>query len=127
MLEIIDCIVIINTLRFLLSVCVSVTDVGMAVTGLRFVCKIITCVSALTFAELEMATSRDIKNCCKAAAAAGLTLCVAGYAKDAIVGAYHHTSDGQEHKIIGRARLERDTIFHLPVTACREQGSHCHD
>ena len=55
------------------------------------------------------------------------TLCVAGYAKDAIVGAYHRTSDGQEHKIIGRARLERDTIFHLRVTACREQGSHCHD
>ena len=29
------------------------------------------------------------------------TLCVASYAKDAIVGAYHRTSDGQEHKIIG--------------------------
>ena len=55
------------------------------------------------------------------------TLCVAGYAKDAIVGAYHPTSDGQDHKIIGRAGLERDTIFHLRVTACREQGSHCHD
>ena len=54
------------------------------------------------------------------------TLCVAGYAKDAIVGACHHTSDGQEHKIIWRAGLERDTIFHLRVTACREQGSHCH-
>ena len=55
------------------------------------------------------------------------TLCVAGYAKDAIVGAYHRTSDGQDHKIIGRVGLERDTIFHLRVTACREQGSHCHD
>ena len=55
------------------------------------------------------------------------TLCVAGYAKDAIVGAYHRTSDGQEHKIIWCAELERDTIFHLRVTACREQGSHCHD
>ena len=40
-------------------------------------------------------------------------LCVAGYAKDAIVGAYHRTSDGQEHKIIWRAGLERDTIFQL--------------
>ena len=39
------------------------------------------------------------------------TLCVAGYAKDAIVGAYHRTSDGQDHKIIGRAGLERDMIF----------------
>ena len=27
------------------------------------------------------------------------TLCVAGYAKVAIVGAYHRTSDGQEHKL----------------------------
>ena len=55
------------------------------------------------------------------------TLCGAGYAKDAIVGAYHRTSDGQDHKIIGRVGLERDTIFHLRVTAYREQGSHCHD
>ena len=55
------------------------------------------------------------------------TLCVAGYAKDAIVGAYHRTSNGQKHKIIWCAGLERDTIFHLRVTACREQGSHCQD
>ena len=41
------------------------------------------------------------------------TLYVAGYSKDAIVGAYHRTSDGQEHKIIGRAGLERDMIFDL--------------
>ena len=34
------------------------------------------------------------------------TLCVAGYAKDAIVGAYHRTSNGQEPKIIWRAGLE---------------------
>ena len=40
------------------------------------------------------------------------------------MGTYHCTSDGQEHKIIGRARLEKDTIFNLRVTACREQGSH---
>ena len=54
-------------------------------------------------------------------------LCIAGYAKDAIEGAYHRTSDGQEHKIIWLAGLERDTIFRLCVTACREQGSHCQD
>ena len=34
---------IINTLRFLLSVCLCVTDVGVAVTNLRVVCKIIAC------------------------------------------------------------------------------------
>ena len=45
-----------------------------------------------------------------------LTLCVASYVKDAIVGAYHRTSDGQVHKIIWRAGLERDTIFHRYVS-----------
>ena len=58
--------------------------------------------------------------------AAGRTLCVAGYAKDAIVGTCHRTIDGQEH-IVWLAGPEQDTIFHLRVTAYREQGSHCHD
>ena len=79
-------------------------DVGVAVMDLRVVCKIITCVSAFTFTELEMAIL-------KTAAKQVRTLCVAGYAKVAIVGAYHRTSDGQEHKIIWRAGLERDTVF----------------
>ena len=43
------------------------------------------------------------------------------------MGACHRTSDGQEHKIIWPAGPERDRIFHLRVTACREQGSHCCD
>ena len=34
--------------------------------------------------------------------------------------ACHRTSDRQEHKIICRAGPERDMIFHLRVTACRE-------
>ena len=92
----------------------------MAVTNLRFVCKTITCVSAFT--EMAIIFLEIVK------AAAGLrlwTLCVAGYAKDAIVGACHCTSDGQEHKIIWCAGPERERIFHLRVTACREQGSHC--
>ena len=41
------------------------------------------------------------------------------------MGACHCTSDGQEHKIIWPAGPERERIFHLRVTACREQGSHC--
>ena len=41
------------------------------------------------------------------------------------MGACHCTSDGQEHKIIWRAGPERERIFHLRVTACRQQGSHC--
>ena len=43
--------------------------------------------------------------------------------RHAIVGACHRTSNGQEHKIIRRAEPERDTIFHLRVTACRGRGS----
>ena len=97
----------------------------MAVTDLRIVCKIVTCVSAFTFTELEMAILEIVKTAAKLLLQVW-TLRVAGYVKDAIVGAYHRTSDGQEHKIIWRAGLERDTIFHLRVTACREQGSHCH-
>ena len=86
---------------------------------------------SLTFTELEMATIilmflEIVKTVAKLLLQVW-THCVAGYAKDAIVGAYHRTSDGQEHKIIGHASLERDTIFHLRVTACREQRQHCHD
>ena len=53
----------------------------------------------------------------------GLDACV----RHATVGAYHHTSNRQEHKIIQRAEPEQDTIFHLHVTACRRRGSHGHD
>ena len=65
------------------------------------------------------------KSCCRSGQV--WTLCVAGYAKDAIVGACHRTIDEQEHKIICRAGPEQDTIFHLRVIACREQGNHCRD
>ena len=84
-----------------------VTDVGVAVKNWRVVCKIITCASAFMVKR-----QRDIK------LLQVWTLCIAGYAKDAIVGACHRTSDGQEHKIIWLAGPERDTIL---------QGSHCHD
>ena len=47
--------------------------------------------------------------------------------RHAIVGACHRTSNGQEHKIIRCAEPERDTIFHLRVTACRGRGSHRQD
>ena len=95
-----------------------VTDVGVAVTNLRVVCKIISnIISMILLIFLEIA-----KKLLQV-----WTLCIAGYAKDAIVGACHRTSDRQEHKIIWRAGPERDTIFHLRVTACREQGSHCRD
>ena len=36
--------------------------------------------------------------------------------------ACHRTSDRQEHKIIWRAGPERDMIFQLRVTACREHA-----
>ena len=115
-----------------LSVCLSVMDVGVAVTNLRGVCKIITCVSAFTFTELEMAIIilliflEIVKTAAKLLLQVW-TLCVAGYAKDAIVRAYHRTSDGQEHKIIWRAGRER---FFTYVAQCAEskarwQGTSC--
>ena len=61
----------------------------MAVTDLRVVCKIITCVSAFTF-TVEMATLiflEIVKTGAKLLLQVWI-LCVAGYAKDAIVGAY---------------------------------------
>ena len=73
--------------------------------------------------QLSQKFSRDSKSCCWSIR----TLRVAGYAKDAIVGACHRTNNGQEHKIIWRAGPEQDTIFYLHVTTCREQGSHCQD
>ena len=70
----------------------------MAVTNLRVVCKIITCVSAFTFTELENYVFLEIVKTAAKLLLQVWTLCVAGYAKDAIVGAYHRTSDGQEKK-----------------------------
>ena len=113
-----------------MSVGLCVTDVVVAITILRVVCKIITCIAAVTFTELEMAILLIFLEIVKTAAKLLLqvwTLCVAGYARDAIVGACHRTSDGQEYKIIWSTGLEGDTIFHLRVTAHREQGSHCHN
>ena len=94
----------------------SVTDVGVAVTNLRFVCKTITCASAFTEMAIIFISGDNI-----------IVKAVAGYAKDAILGACHRIIDEQEHKIICRAGPEQDTIFHLRVTACREQGNHCRD
>ena len=37
------------------------------------------------------------------------------------------TSDGHEHKLVQCAGPERDIILLLHVTACGEQGCHCHD
>ena len=93
-------IIIINTLRFLVCVCVSVTDVGVATTNLRVVCKIIACIPAVT------EFSRDVK-----AAAGQDTQSCRLYAKDAIVDACHRTNDGQEHKIIWRAGPEQDFLL----------------
>ena len=53
------------------------------------------------------------------------TLCAAGYAKDAIVGAYHRTSHRQEHNIIWRAGLERDTIFQASSAGVSVNSVNC--
>ena len=47
----------------ILLVCPCVTDVGVAATNLRVVCKIITCVPAAV-TEMAINLSRDTKSCC---------------------------------------------------------------
>ena len=63
----------------------------------------------------------------KAATTRATMICTLRHVRATIASACHRTSDGQEHKIIQRAGQERDTIFHLHVTACRRRGSHGHD
>ena len=60
-----------------------VTDVGVAITNLRVVCKIITCI--LAFTEMAIIFLEIVKLLLVG------TLCVAGYANDAIMGACHRT------------------------------------
>ena len=94
--------------------CLCVTDVGVAVTNLRVVCKIY---------------SRAKSN----GRGFSLKLFILGlqraarYVRHATVGACRRTSNRQEHKITQRAGPEQDTIFHLHVTACRRRGSHRQD
>ena len=91
----------------------------MAAKNLRFECKTITCVSAFT--EMAIIFLEIVK------AAAGLDTLRCRLREGCHCGRLPlHYSDGQEHKIIWRAGPERERIFHLRVTACREQGSHCH-
>ena len=106
-------------------------DVGVAVTDLRVVFKIITCVSALTFTELEMAIIlllifleivKLLQICCCRSGHSALqaTRRMPLWALKIALATGKNTR-------IWRAGLERGTFFHLRVTACREQGSHCHD
>ena len=89
----------------------------MAVTDLRVVCKIIMCVSAFTFTELEleMAIMLIFYEIVKTAAK---LLLQSGHAALQIT---------QRMPLWALTIFFCDTIFHLRVTACREQGSHCND
>ena len=106
--KIIGCRVQNYRLRFLLSVCLCVTDVGVAVTNLRVVCKIIAC--RVQNYRVRSSCHRIFSRC-KSCCCMVRTLRVAGYAKDAIVDACHRTNDGQEHKIIWRAGPEQDFLL----------------
>ena len=89
----------------------------MAVTNLRVVCKIITCVPAVTemaiiFLEMvKAAAGRDTQALQATQRMPLWTLAIA-------------LATGKNTRLFGP---EQDTIFYLRVTACREQGSHCHD
>ena len=89
---------IINTLRFYVSVCLSVRP-SEAEMGVFFSLKL-----------FILGLQRAVR-----------------YVRHATVGACRRTSNRQEHKITQRAGPEQDTIFHLHVTACRGRGSHRQD
>ena len=92
---------------------------GMAVTNLRPVCKIITCVSAFT----KMVISWDSKSCMLLVG----TLWFAGYVKDAIVSACYRTSDRQDYLACWtRTRHDFSLPCHSVQRACM-QGSQCRD
>ena len=100
------------------------TDVGVAVTNLRVVCKIIGAVCK-TIACVPAVTEifSRCKRCCWSGHSElqatrrnpfwtlAMTLRVAGYAKESILDACHRTNDGQEHKIIWRAGPEQDFLL----------------
>ena len=111
----------------------------MAVTNLRVVCKIITCASAFSYILLkknqvfcafsEMAIIillsfflEIIKSCCRSGYSA-----LQATRKMPLWALAIALSTGKNTRLFGVLGLERDTIFHLLVTACREQGSHCRD
>ena len=106
--------VVFNTLRFLLSVCLCVTDVGVAVTNLRVVCKIIACVPAVT----------EIFSRCKSCCWSGHSELQATRRMPLWTLAIALTT-GKNIRLFGV--LDQNKIFYLRVTACREQGSHCQD
>ena len=111
----------INTLRFYLCVCLSVRD-GCGRGRNEFAGHVQKhhVRSSCHRNGYNLSRARDSKTCCWSGHS------VSGYAKDALWTLAIALSDRQEHKIIWRAGPERERIFHLCVTACREQGSHCH-
>ena len=97
----------------------SVTDVGVAVTNLRVVCKSITCVSAFT--EIAYFLEMIVE------AAAGLDTLRCRLHEGCHCGRLpsHYRRARTQDYLACWTRTRHD--FHLRVTACREQGSHYRD
>ena len=111
----------INTLRFYLCVCLCVTDVGVAVTNLRVVCKIIGAVCK-TIACVPAVT--EIFSRCKRCCWSGHSELQATRRNPFWTLAIALTT-GKNIRLFGV--VDQNKIFYLRVTACREQGSHCQD
>ena len=97
----------IKILLVCLSVCLSVTDVGVAVTNLRVVCKIITCDLAVT----------EIFSRCKSCCWSGHSELQATRRMPLWTLAIALTT-GKNIRLFGV--LDQNKIFYLRVTACRE-------
>ena len=89
---------------------------GVAITNLRVVYKIITCISAFTemaiLIFLEIARDKKLLQ--------AWTLCVAGYAKDAIVGACHRTIATDKNTRLLGLLDQYGTGFFTYVSQCAE-------
>ena len=98
---------------------------GVAVTDLRVVCKSITCVLAYTEAFTKMAIiflEIYSKSCCRSGHSA-----LQATRRMPLWALAIALATGKNTKLLGvlDQNVERERIFHLRVTACREQGSHC--
>ena len=95
------------------SVCIPCTSISLYTLHIAQACPMTPCVTLVL----------NSKSCCRS----GHSALQATRRTPYVVGACHRTINGQEHKIICRAGPEQDMIFHLRVTACREQGKNCRD
>ena len=101
--------------------CLCVTDVGVAVTNLRVVCKIIAC----------RVQNYRVRSSCHRIFSRFKSCCWSGHSELQVTRRMPlwtlaiALTTGKNIRLFGV--LDQNKIFYLRITACREQGSHCQD